>query len=88
MLQQTEHKEEVPQLYAESRRMLEDALGVEPNWDDATLALGFTLLDWGDFLSYDPASRRKAETLVAEAVARLGPVVAREPEWDRRTAPW
>lgn len=35
------------------------------------------------FLSYDPASRRKAENLYAEAVARLGPVVAREPEWDQ-----
>ncbi|MGO9922044.1 MAG: protein kinase domain-containing protein [Isosphaeraceae bacterium] len=83
VLQQTEHKEEVPQLYAESRQLLEDALRFEPNSDDATLSLGFTLLNWGDFLSYDLASRRKAETLLAEAVARLGPVVAREPEWDR-----
>ena len=83
VMQQTKHKEEVPQLYAKSRELLEDALRIEPKWDEATLSLGLTLLNWGVFLSYDPPSRRKAESLFTEAIGHLAPIVAREPEWDR-----
>jgi hypothetical protein len=83
VLQQTEHKEAVPRLYAESRQLLEDALKVEPQWDDASLSLGFTLLNWGVFLSFDQASHRKAETLLRDAIARLTPILKREPAWDR-----
>jgi tRNA A-37 threonylcarbamoyl transferase component Bud32 len=83
VLQQTQYKQKVPRIYAESRQLLEEALKVEPQWDDATLALGSTLLNWGIFLSYDPASRRKAETLLREAIGRLAPMVEREPEWER-----
>ena len=83
VIQQTEHKEEVPELYAESRQLLEDALRLEPKWDEATLSLGLTLLNWGVCLSYDPASRGKAETLLKEAIGQFAPIVDREPGWDR-----
>jgi hypothetical protein len=82
-LQQTQHKQEVPRLYAESRQLLEEALKIEPQWDDATLALASTLQNWGIFLSYDPPARRKAETLLREAITRSGPIVEREPGWER-----
>ena len=63
VLQQTEHQEEVPELYAESRQLLEDALRLEPKWDEATLSLGLTLLNWGVFLSYAPRLSSKRREL-------------------------
>jgi hypothetical protein len=81
IIQQKERKEEVPRLYAESRKLLEHALRVEPKWDEATLSLGLTLLSWGDFLRFDPASHSKAENLLAQAIEHLAPIVEREPEW-------
>ncbi len=82
VIQQTEHKEEVPRLYAESRKLLEDALRVQPKWDEATLSLGFTLLSWGDFLRFNPAAHATAETLLTQAIEHLAPIVDREPAWD------
>lgn len=37
----------------------------------------------GELLSYDPASHRKAESLLRDGIGRLAPLVAREPEWER-----
>jgi len=82
-VQQTEHKAEAPRLYAESRQLLEDALKVEPKWDDAALALGETLMNWGYCLTFDRASHQKAGTLLVEAIEHVSPILKREPDWDR-----
>jgi hypothetical protein len=83
VVQQTDQKGQAPSLYAESRQLLEDALRIEPRWDDAALSLGFTLLNWGVCLSFDPASHDRAGSLLREAIGRLAPILKREPEWDR-----
>jgi hypothetical protein len=81
IVQQTDHRRASPGYYAESRRLLTEALKIEPRRDEATLALGATLLNWGIFCSFDPALRKEAEEHLAEAIERLRPVVEREPSW-------
>jgi serine/threonine-protein kinase len=83
LLQATDRKQEALRHYAESRQLLDDALRLEPEWDEATLSLGLTLLNWGVNLSFDPASYEKAGSLLTEAIAQLRPILDREPRWDR-----
>ena len=82
ILQQTDHKDEVLPLYAESRKVIEDALRQDPTWDEARVSLGWTLLNWGVCLTYNPAARAKAETLINEAIDIFFPIVNHEPDWD------
>jgi hypothetical protein len=78
-----DHAQEAPRLYSEGRQLLEDALKVDPKWDEAALALGHTLLNWGVNCSFKPASYKQAESLLTEAIGRLQPLLAREPSWRR-----
>ena len=80
-VQQTDHKRASPGYYAESRRLLTEAIEIEPKLDEATLALGATLVNWGIFCSFDPASRTEAGEHLAEAIERLRPLLEREPSW-------
>ncbi len=82
ILQQTDHKDEVLPLYAESRKVIEDALRQDPTWDEAKVSLGWTLLNWDVCLTYNPAARPKAESLIHEAIGVFTPIVNHEPDWD------
>jgi len=80
---ETEHRADAPGYYAESHQLITDVLKIEPNNDQAQVSLGITLLNWGSYLSNDPATRAKGMTLVLKAIETLKPVVEREPTWDR-----
>ena len=47
--------------YAESHQLLTDVLKLEPNNEEALMALGITLLNWGSFSAEDPATRAEGE---------------------------
>jgi hypothetical protein len=78
---QTEHRSEAPRYYAESRQLLTDVLKVEPKNEEAQMALGITLLNWGSFSAENPATRAEGEDLMLEAIETLKPLVQREPTW-------
>jgi serine/threonine-protein kinase len=81
LVQGTDHNDEAQSLYAESRRLIEDALRIEPQWDDASIVLAHTLMNWGINLSSEPGSYAKAASLFEEALSILGSIVDREPDW-------
>ena len=78
---QTEHRSAAPGYYAESHQLLNDALKLEPNNDEAVMALGITLLNWGSFVAENPNTRAKGEGLIVKAIEALKPLVQREPTW-------
>ncbi len=67
--------------YAESHQLLIDVLKLEPNNEEALMALGITLLDWGSVTARVAATRTEGERLVLKAVDTLKPLVQREPTW-------
>ncbi len=47
------------------------------------MTLGITLLNWGSELATNVATRARGVSLILESIARLKPVVNREPTWVR-----
>lgn len=79
--QQQAHATQAPTYYAESRKLLAEVLAVDPNWDEAKIALAGSLYNWAIFVTANPKSRDEAGPLLDEAIDQLKPIVDREPDW-------
>ena len=72
---ETERRAEAPCYDAEGHDLLEEVLRIEPNNDEAVLAMGITLLNWGSYLTVNAATKADGEGLILKAIDRLKPLV-------------
>ena len=78
---ETERRAEAPRYFAEGHDLLEEVLRIEPNNDEAVLAMGITLLNWGSYLTVgrrDKGRRRGADSQGDRQAKAPG---RREPTW-------